>query len=320
MKNFSSKTKKSYLRNSSKHTVRTALILTVGAVIIVFFLRGFIGSIFSDVVSSVLSVRTYFGTSSATLPSYVRNRSELFSEIQDLKETIGAQSGSAAIIERLTRENTEFRALLGDNTEERIGAGVIARPPYVPYDVLVLDRGSEDGIKEGALVYHTSDFVIGYVQNTFKKSAVVALFSSPNVESTVYVYGPDVYATAYGEGGGVIRISVPQGVPIAEGNVVILPMLNTGTLGTVQGVTSVPTQPEQHAYLSFPTSMQSIRLVSVERSPIEEVSFEDAALNVGAYRGKFILDVPAELRLSVGTSTASTTENNTSAGSTSVTE
>jgi cell shape-determining protein MreC len=266
-----------------------------------------LGNIFSGTVGTILAARQYFENSSATLPTYVRDRSELLSEIQDLRETIGAQSGSAATIERLTEENEEFRALLGDDTEERIAAGVIARPPFSPYDSFVLDRGTEDGITEGAIVYHTSDYAIGYVRHAYSKSSVVALFSSPGIESTVYVYGPDIYATAYGEGGGIIRISVPQGVSLTEGNVVVLPTLDTGILGTIGTVTSVPTQPEQHAYLSFPVSMQSIRIVGVERNPIAEVSFKDAALNVDAFRTKFLLDVPPELRLSVGTSTASTT-------------
>jgi hypothetical protein len=227
--------------------------------------------------------------------------------MQDLKETIGAQSGSTATILRLTHENEEFRALLGDTKEKYIAAGVIARPPYSPYDSFVLDKGTEDGITEGATVYHTSEYAIGYVLHAYSESSVVALFSSPGIESTVYVYGPDIYATAYGEGGGVIRISVPQGVILAMGNIVVLPTLDTGILGTIGAVTSVPTQPEQHAYLSFPISMQSIRIVGVERSPFTAVSFADAALNVDAQRKKFLLEVPPELRLHVGTTTTSAT-------------
>lgn len=307
MKNFSFKTKKSYLRNSSKHTVWTALVLTLVALITVLLLRGTIGTLFSGVVSPLLSIRTYFETSSATFPVYVRDRSVLLSEMQTLKETIGEQSGNTATIERLMRENTELRALVGDSEEDRIGAGVIARPPFVPYDVLVIDRGSRDGIKEGAFVYHGSDFVIGYVQTVFEKSSVVALFSSPRVESTVYVYGPNVYATAYGEGGGVIRISVPQGVTVTEGNIAVLPMLDSGILGTVGKVTSVPTQPEQHAFLTFPVPIQSIHFVSVAKEPLGTVSFEDATRNIDTYRTQFLLDVPAEFKLTIPTSTASTT-------------
>jgi cell shape-determining protein MreC len=243
----------------------------------------------------------------------------LYGEIQDLKETISTQSGNAATIERLIHENTELRTLLGDTPETRIVAGVIARPPYVPYDVLVIDQGSDDGIKTGALVYHASNFVIGYVEKVFNASAIVSLFSSPHSESTVYVFGPDVYATAYGEGGGVIRISVPQGIAIREGNVVVLPMLTAGTLGTVGSITSLPTQPEQHAYLSFPVSMQSVRLVSVAREPIQVVSFDDSVKNIDAYRKKFILEVPPEFRLSVGTTTATATTTDTGSTTTSAT-
>jgi len=309
MKNFSFKTKKNYHHNSNTRTIQRAVGFTVIALFAVFFLQGFFGGLFSNSVSYLLSIRTHFANSSATLPVFIRDRSNLLQQIQSLSETVGAHSGYTTTIERLTVENIEMRNLLGDTPPKRIGAGVIGRPPSIPYDVFLLDRGSEDGIVKGALVFYSANFVIGYVERVFRSSAIVTLFSSPGTESTVYVYGPNVYAQAYGEGGGVIRISVPQGIRIAEGNVVILPQLDSAALGAIQRVTSIPTQPEQHAFLTYPVSLQEIRLVSVDAEALPQTPFERAAEIVESYRTRFVIDVPDAFKLTATSSTSTTTEN-----------
>ncbi len=321
MKNFSFKTKKNYHHNSSTRSLKRAFSFTVLALVAVFLLQNLFGGFFSNSVMSLLSIKTHLANSSATLPVFIRDRIDLLKQLQNLKTSVDAQSGYATTIDQLTAENSELRNLLGDVPSDRIAAGVIARPPSVPYDVLVLDRGSDDGIVEGALVYHSANFAIGYIERVFTTSAMVVLFSSPHTESTVYVYGPDVYARAYGEGGGVIRISVPQGVSITKGNVVILPMLLSGTLGTIHEVTSIPTQPEQHAFLTYPVPLQSIRLVSVETAALPEISFELAKERVESYRTRFIVEVPDAYKLSTTTiATSSSTVTNETASSTVIPE
>jgi hypothetical protein len=177
-------------------------------------------------------------------------------------------------------ENEELRTLLGDTEEERILGGVIARPPSTPYDLLVIDRGSQQGVKEGAIVYHVDQHAIGVVSRVYETMSFVTLFSSSGMETTVYLYGPDVFAYAYGEGGGVIRISLPQGIEVHEGDSVVLPSLHMGDLGIVEHVVSLPTQPEQNAYLTFPVPIQSIRSVAVSKEPMNTVSLKDLESNV----------------------------------------
>ena len=80
----------------------------------------------------LMSVRNYFESSGATLPAFVRSRGELEAEIVSLEERLAAQSGDSSTIARLGSENEELRSLLGDTKDERILAGVIARPPSTP--------------------------------------------------------------------------------------------------------------------------------------------------------------------------------------------
>jgi cell shape-determining protein MreC len=260
-----------------------------------------IGSLSSGGVETVMRVREYFANSSASLPLYIRSRGELDDEIQRLKQEVAAQSGDQTTIARLIGENEELRGLLGDSKDERILAGVIARPPHTPYDTLIIDRGSNHNIVEGAVVYHTNEHAIGVVSRVYEKIALVTLFSSDGVETSVYVYGPDVFAYAYGEGGGVIRISLPQGIEVKEGNAVVLPSLHMGDLGVVERVVSLSTQPEQNAYLTFPISIQSLRTVTVGREAVVTPSLTDLEDGVERLRERFRIDIPEALRLGTGT-------------------
>lgn len=307
MKNFSFKTKRNFHRDSDTRTLGKVVLYTLIALGVVFVLRYALGNVASGSVGVLMRMREYFRDSSAALPVYIRSRNELNAEITTLNEHIAAQSGDASTIGRLTHENDELRALLGDTKDERILAGVIARPPSIPYDLLMIDRGRAHGIIEGTIVYHANNHAIGMVSRVYETTALVTLFSSAGVESTVYVYGPNVFAYAYGEGGGVMRISLPQGIHIEEGDPVVLPSLHMGDVGIVDRVVSLAAQPEQSAYLTFPVAIQSIRSVTVGREPMRAPTPDDLETGVEFLKSRLRAEIPENLRLGTGTTTSSST-------------
>ncbi len=307
MKNFSFKTKRNSHQNSEAKRILVQGVLYIAiALFAVFFLKNILSGFMSSSVTLFMHVREYFRESSATFPSYLRSHSELQDEIDRLNETIASQSGNSATVARLMSENEELRGLLGETSDERILGGVIARPPGTPYDVLVVDRGSNHDVREGAVVYHSGDHALGMVTRVYPTVSLVTLFSTPDVESTVYLYGPDVFAYAYGEGGGVIRISLPQGIQINEGDPVVLPSLHMGDLGVVERVVSVPTQPEQSAYLTFPRAIQSIRTVTISKEPMSVPDVSTLEANVAFLESFIKVEVPDAVRFEA-TTTASTT-------------
>jgi cell shape-determining protein MreC len=239
---------------------------------------------------------------------YVRDRIALQKQIQLLEQEIASQQGIRTTLLYLEKENDELRALVGASTTPSITAGVIARPPFSPYDTVIIDRGADDGIVSSAPVYYGASRALGYVRTVYNKHALITLFSSPNVETTVYVFGPNIFTTAYGEGGGVIRISVPQGVAITEGDIVTLPSLAGGVLGTVHTVRSVPTEPEQHAYVVLDVPLQSLRLVRVSTQSQIPATFEDAlGITQEVERTLFTVPVPRDYSADAYASTTDAT-------------
>ncbi len=284
----------------------------VAALCVLVLGKGIVSTVTGGVSTALYTVRHYMETSSATVPVFIRSRMELLRYTQELEQEVAASQGVAATLAYITAENTELRNLLSASSSPQIVAGVLARPPYTPYDTIVLDKGSEDGIVEYAPVYHGKGIALGYVHAVFPHMSYVTLFSSPGVESTVYIFGANLFTTAYGEGGGVVHLSVPQGVPLTRGDAVVLPSLHTGTLGTVDEIQSIATEPEQHAYVTLGVPLQSIRIVSVGTTPVHTVSFDEALIHVREEEKRFMIAVPENERLQVGASTTPTSTTTTS--------
>jgi cell shape-determining protein MreC len=299
MKNFSSRTRESSPRNYRERIWWKPLLWVIGAFLVLFFAKGILSTVAGAVTTPFFFLRHYIETSSATVPSFFRSRVELLSQVQSLEAQIQGEEGRDAAFALLKEENEDLKNLfLGSTTSPNILAGVISRPPYTPYDTLIIDKGADDGVTLYAPVYFGKKVGGGYIRSVSHRTALVTLFSSPGAESTVYVFGPDIFTSAHGEGGGVVRISIPQGMPVEKGNVVVLPSLGAGILGTVDHVRSVPTEPEQHAYVIFDIPLQSIRIVSVGTSPVRSVPFEEAqeAVEVAEER-LFTVEIPAEYQV-----------------------
>jgi hypothetical protein len=103
------------------------------------------------------------------------------------------------------------------------------------------------------------------VVHTAAQYSFVELFTTPGFEATIFLSGPDVVAKMYGMGGGVARVSLPQGIPIQIGNLVHVPSVEPGVFGKIAYIENEPTQPEQYGYVAPNISLNSLYQVSVGR-------------------------------------------------------
>ncbi|MFT5037387.1 MAG: cell shape-determining protein MreC [Candidatus Azotimanducaceae bacterium] len=298
-------------QTSRKNSTKVVCILGVLGLLLLFFLPRLLGNTTAVLFEPVVSFETWLFDSGLIVPSYFTDRIKLADDNRELENKLSELSDTSDVIERLQNENHELRALLGSTPASRIAAGVIGRPTVTPYDVLLLDKGSADGILVDTPVYVGADKVIGFVAEVFTHSSVVVLVTTPGFESTVYIFGPNIYTTARGLGGGVMRVSVPQGILLSENDLVVVPSFNGGVYGSISVVESVATQPEQHGYLTLDVPLHNIRLVSVGTSQLTPISFEEALSIVETVRTDLTrLPVPSGVLVDVGevaSSTVSTT-------------
>lgn len=184
-------------------------------------------------IHSTLFVSGLFGSKA----SLIRERDALKEQVETLR------SEQEAVRARASTTSSTL------SSDERVSAAVISRPSFTPYDSLLIDKGARDGIHEGALVLAHENRAIGYVKKTYDSLSHVALFTTAGVESLVYLPSSRILAQARGMGGGTIRISVPQGMRIQEGDVVVYPTISRQSIGTISKIVTTPTSPDIYAYV-----------------------------------------------------------------------
>lgn len=314
MKKYSLIKAENYRQISRSKKFLWALLLAVTLGALVYFLPRALSPTASLLISPVVRVQSWFVNSSAFIPTWFKDKNALHEINLELQQRLTEQSTLQNTVARLEAENRELLGLSTSTSTTRLIASVIGRPTALPYDTLVLDKGSADGVKENAPVYIGGDQIIGFVAGVYPNTSVVTLATTPGFSSTVYVYGPNIYTTAVGVGGGTLEIQVPQGIDMKAGDVVVLPAFNSGVYGVISVIDSSPTRPEQFGYVSINTPLQGLRFVGVGEEPLRPLSFDEAKAVVESVRQDFLeLPVPSGVLVDVPeTSTTTATSTATS--------
>jgi cell shape-determining protein MreC len=264
---------KLHSRRTSSKNERTQRIIRVVVIAVSLLCVGLIvPNLFSlasrIVMTPIHGVHAWIQTSDARIPLYLRDRNDLIARITELEQEVAIASGTDLTQQRLYEENQWLRQLLGVQNDSRIAAAVIARPGQLPYDYLQIDKGQRDGIETGAPVYVGRDNVIGVVTTVTEIYSFVELFTTPGFSTTAFISGANVMATIDGYGGGIARVRVPQGVPLAVGNLVHMPSIDPGVFGRVAYLENEPSQPEQFGYIALSQPVSSLHYVSIGREVI----------------------------------------------------
>ena len=257
--------------------------------------------------------RVWVAESGSSLPQYIRERGLLLEELENLKIKVATEAGTENTIKKLQVENDELRELAGAVPDARVLARVIGRPGTLPYDIVMLDRGSSHGIILNTPVFLGADQVIGFVSKVNAKTSFVTLVTTPGFTSSAYVIGPNIYTFAEGMGSGILRVRVPQGIMLRTDDMVLLPAIDSGIYGVVSHIETSATQPEQYGFVTTSIPIQSLYYVSVGKEPIIPHSFEQAKDLVDDVTQKFfIVDVPLDVLVTPESSTSTATATVTS--------
>ncbi len=127
--------------------------------------------------------------------------------------------------------------------DRRVRAKVIVGQGRSPYDTLIIDAGTVQGIRAGDSVVYASVGIIGTIVETFPRSSKVKLFSSPGEKILVFIGAQSVPAKAEGRGSGNFVAQVPQGSKISIGEEVrSMPQGNLflGIVGAVEENSAEP--------------------------------------------------------------------------------
>jgi cell shape-determining protein MreC len=167
----------------------------------------------------------------------------------------------------LFKENAELKLRLGRGVEPTpLLSAVLMAPPGVPYDTLLIDVGSREGVKAGDLVAAGGNVYIGKVADAYNSTSRVVLFSSPEEKYQTLLKG-SIPLSIVGQGGGSMRGEVPAGTEVAVGDSVLLPSITTEYLAEVVSVLEHEGESFKSVYLKLPVNPYNLRFVEVHTRP-----------------------------------------------------
>lgn len=196
--------------------------------------------------------------------SLITSKRALLKENDELRDIIDRTALDAYSYTLLREENDMLKEKLGRTPEkEFLLARVLATPGQSPFDTLIIDAGSAEGVALGMRIFTDGDFVVGEVTSVFGHSSVVTLYSAPGSELPVILASDGTPATLFGEGGGNFLITLPRGTPISPGDLVNIPALAPEYAAIVDAVDRPEGESLAYVYLKLPMNIYQLKWVYV---------------------------------------------------------
>lgn len=198
---------------------------------------------------ALVAIATPLWTGGSALSAGVGNTFSFFGDKQEIIDDRNRyrEEATALYVENQTLEARvrDLERLLGNRTEPTAGilAGVLTRPPVSPYDVLVVDQGSDAGIVVGNRVSGIGGLPLGVVESVTRNSARILMYSAPRKETESWVGDTRIPVSLIGEGGGAMRAEVAREAGIVVGDFVYVAGPGAIPLGTVTAVGNDPSSP-----------------------------------------------------------------------------
>lgn len=225
----------------------------------------FLKIILGRVAPSVWTRGGALTSSLSPLTSVFRDKSQLLKENETLQKELRDMSLKLLDRNLLYEENLSLKERLGRSVNgQSVVARVIAKPPQSPYDTLVIDIGSKEGITVGKNVMYGDSIMIGQVAEVFETTSRVKLFSTSGETINVTIGPHAVPALAIGAGGGNYEIKIPRDTPINLGDPITAPAIMPHILGVVEHIESKESDPFERILFKSPISPLQIETVVVQ--------------------------------------------------------
>ena len=218
-----------------------ALVLLV-LVLIFAILRFLLPGVLVAVASPLWGAGSSLTAGVGNVGSFFSDKATLTNERDRLLADNAAYYAKNAALDARVKD---LERLLGDRTESVNGilAGVLSRPPVSPYDVLIVDAGSDVQVSVGSRVDGPGGMPLGEVESVTKSSARILLYSTPSKETESWIGEARIPVTLVGEGSGAMSAVVAREAGIAVGDLVYASGPGALPVGSVTAVENDPSSP-----------------------------------------------------------------------------
>lgn len=241
-----------------------ACVVLVG-LFIFFVQRGLLARVSPFVSRIVVPVWKAENFSADFLKEALSSKSGLYKQNVILKLELAKQEQRLAETDAVRKENETLKALMGRIKPETkvVLSAILAKPNVTPYDTLIIDRGSADGIKIDDRVFAHGDVLIGTVESVDAHTAKVLMYSTPGNISQVIYGDTGKYFNARGAGSGTMEVDVSREIDVKIGDMFFYPGLDNTVVGIAKKVDFDPRDSFKKVILKSPVNIQEERWVEV---------------------------------------------------------
>ncbi len=197
------------------------------------------------------------------LPKLLTDKHTLIEKNTELEGELEKLRLSLLDADSLESENLILRRELGfSRTEPAISAFVVASPPMIPLDTLMIGLGAEE-VSIGDLVVVGERIALGSVARIFGKKSDVVLNTFPGILSYGHNARTNESVEFVGVGGGVMESTMPINFDIEVGDQILLLRDRTYLLGVVNMIEEDATSGSKNILVSLPVGVSKLEVVSV---------------------------------------------------------
>ena len=195
-----------------------------------------------------------------------KNKQSLDEELNYLREKNIELENEIILLESAKKENEELKIMLSrPEKKSYILGSIISRPPQSPYDMIVVDTGSDNGVKQGMRVVAYGSVLIGHVAETFPGVSKIKLVSYPGEETNLIMENAKISAIGLGLGGGNIEVKIPSSVKINSGDKINTEGTSYYLLGTADKIEADALDPFQKIIFRMPVNLNELQKIGLEK-------------------------------------------------------
>lgn len=196
----------------------------------------------------------------------VSSKKDLWKQNKLLREEVDrlnleiTSSGNVAI------ENAELKEIMGrlPTGSQFVLGNILAKPNITPYDTLIIDVGSENGLKPDMRVFANGDVLVGEIESVERNSSRVILYSAPGNISQVVYGNTGRFFNARGTGNGTFEVDVARDVAVAVGDMFYYPGMTAMPLGVARKIDFDARDSFKKVLMKSPVNIQEERWVEVQ--------------------------------------------------------
>lgn len=237
--------------------------------LVIFILGAFIFSFFD---ASIITIVSPVWKADSTITRSLKNGIIFFNSQKDLVEE------NIVLKEKLSSLQIEILSLSDDKSQkdvllellgrrqnsEMLIATVLARPPQTPYDVIIIDVGSDNSLVIGSEVFLPEGPIIGSVSEVFSGKARVELFSSADKETNAILERNNIPVTLVGAGAGNFKFILPRNIAVESGDRILSTDIFSHLIAVAGEINIRSTDSFKEVLAKSPENIFAIRFVFVK--------------------------------------------------------